>query len=98
MRKSEWGKCFFLSLLLSMNFLGYSQVYQVNGDAVDFGNGLVRLTSSTPKGGAGVWQTASAWSTTQHDLTKPFDMTFNLFFGCESGPNGGDGITFTFQN
>jgi len=98
MRKFGWNKVLLLGILLQFNFIGYTQTYQVNGDAVDFGNGLVRLTSSTPAKGAGVWQTASAWSTTQHDLTKPFDMTFNLFFGCESGPNGGDGITFTFQN
>jgi hypothetical protein len=72
----------------------YGQTYHVNGNAVNHGGGLVRLTSSS----VGSWQTSSAWSTTKHDLTQPFDMSFDMFFGCENGPNGGDGITFTFQN
>ncbi len=77
--------------------ISYGQTYQVNGNAVNYGSGLVKLTSSTPVP-AGSWQTSSAWSTTKQDLTQPFDMSFDMFFGCENGPNGGDGITFTFQN
>ncbi|HVD98871.1 MAG TPA: hypothetical protein VNB90_11760 [Cytophagaceae bacterium] len=72
----------------------FGQTYQVNGNAVNYGNGLVRMTTSS----AGTWQTSSAWSTTKQDLTQPFDMSFDMFFGCENGPNGGDGMTFTFQN
>jgi gliding motility-associated-like protein len=86
----------FVILLATMSG-AFSQTFQVNGDASNHGNGLVKLTSSVPSI-PGAWQTASAWSTTKHDLTQPFDRTFAMFFGCESGPDGGDGITFTFQN
>ncbi len=88
-------KRFSLSLLFfGWTAFSYAQTYQVNGNAVNHGGGLVRLTTSS----VGAWQTASAWSTTKHDLTQPFDMSFDMFFGCENGPDGGDGITFTFQN
>lgn len=71
----------------------FSQTYQTNGTAVNSGGGLVRLTA------AGIGnQTASAWSTTKIDLTQPFDMSFDMFFGCDNGPNGGDGMTFAFHN
>lgn len=90
----------FLLVIFLYSIPGSSQTYTVNGSAVDFGNGKVRLTSFTPQPPlvAGDWQTGSAWSTTKHNLNNPFDMTFDMFFGCESGLNGGDGITFTFQN
>lgn len=78
-------------------YFSFSQTYTLNGDAVSYGNGLVKMTSSVPPG-PGVWQKSSAWCTTKHDLSQPFDMEFDLFFGCETGPDGGDGITFTFQN
>ncbi len=81
------------ALLLIAMPQAYAQTYQVNGAAVNDGNGLVKLTSQ----GLGN-QTSTAWCTTKIDLTQAFDMSFDMFFGCESGPNGGDGITFTMQN
>ena len=83
-----------IAFVLLLSTVTFGQTYQVNGNAVNSGGGLVRMTSSA----AGSWQISSAWSTTKHDLTQPFDMTFDMFFGCESGANGGDGMTFTFQN
>jgi hypothetical protein len=80
-------------IILSAHFQAFSQTYQVNGTAIDKGNGLVRLTAS----GIGN-QTASAWSTNKIDLTQPYDMTFEMFFGCDSTNNGGDGMTFTLHN
>ena len=71
----------------------YAQTYQVNGTAVDRGNGLVRLTAQSIGN-----QVGTAWSTTKIDLTQPFDRTFDMFFGCDNGPLGGDGMTFTFHN
>ena len=71
----------------------YSQTYQVNGSAVDGGNEIVRLTSQ----GIGN-QIGSVWNTTKIDLTQPFDRSFDMFFGCDNGPNGGDGMTFTMHN
>ncbi|HWZ21327.1 MAG TPA: L-type lectin-domain containing protein, partial [Cytophagaceae bacterium] len=88
---------FVLAFLLLVAKLSYGQNYQVNGNAINYGNGLVRLTSSVPPT-PGAWQTSSAWSTTKVDLTQPFDMSFEMFFGCDNGPNGGDGMTFTFQS
>jgi gliding motility-associated-like protein len=64
-----------------------------NGSAVDFGGGLIRMTES----GKGV-QTASVFSTQKLDLTQAFDMSFEMFFGCESGANGGDGMVFVMHN
>jgi hypothetical protein len=96
-KKCVW-QILLILILISFNGKVFSQTYQVNGNAVNYPNGLVRLTSSTPPG-PGVWQSSSAWNTTKHDLTQPFEMTFDMFFGCLSADaDGGDGITFTFQN
>ncbi|MDF2456269.1 MAG: legume lectin beta domain protein, partial [Cytophagaceae bacterium] len=82
-------------IIFTAHFQAFSQTYQVNGTAVNNGNGLVRLTTSQ----ASAAQTASAWSTTKIDLTQPFDMTFEMFFGCNNDPaTGGDGMTFTLHN
>jgi hypothetical protein len=81
-----------LLLLFSLTTSGFSQTYQVNGAATAYENGLVKLTPQT--GGS----VGSAWSSTKADLSQPFDMTFDMFFGCDASANGGDGITFTFQN
>jgi gliding motility-associated-like protein len=82
-------------IIFTAHFQAFSQTYQVNGAAVNNGNGLVRMTTSQ----ASVAQTASAWNTTKIDLTQPFDMSFEMFFGCNKDPNtGGDGMTFTFHN
>ncbi len=82
-------------LIFTAHFQAFSQTYQVNGTAVNNGNGLVRLTTAQ----ASAAQTASAWNTTKIDLTQPFDMTFSMFFGCNKDPlTGGDGMTFTLHN
>ncbi len=80
-------------LFLSTMYQGYAQTYQVNGSAIDNGNGIVKLTAQ----GIGN-QTASAWSTIPINLTQPYDMTFELFFGCDKSSDGGDGMTFTIHN
>ncbi|MBC7486608.1 MAG: T9SS type A sorting domain-containing protein [Cytophagaceae bacterium] len=71
----------------------FAQTYQTNGSALNNGSGLVRMTAASIGN-----QTASAWSTTKIDLTQSFDMSFDMFFGCDNGANGGDGMTFTFHN
>lgn len=71
----------------------FAQTYQTNGSALNKGAGLVRMTAASIGN-----QTASAWSTTKIDLTQSFDMSFDMFFGCDNGANGGDGMTFTFHN
>ncbi|MDF2457263.1 MAG: hypothetical protein K0R51_3256 [Cytophagaceae bacterium] len=84
--------CLVFALCLG-SYTSYSQTYQVNGSALNNGSGLVRMTAASIGN-----QTASAWSTTKIDLTQTFDRSFDMFFGCDNGANGGDGMTFTFHN
>lgn len=77
---------FFISSLgVSQNLTGY----QTNGSAINYGNGLIRMTAAGES-----WVVGSAWNTTQHSLKDTFELTVNLFFGCDAGPNGADGIAF----
>ena len=64
-----------------------------NGAATDIGGGVVRLTQS----GSAV-QTGTFFSTQKVDLTQSFDVSFQMFFGCDNSASGGDGMTFVLQN
>lgn len=86
----------FVCMVFLLSFFCHTlraQTYQTNGSALNKGGGLVRMTAASIGN-----QTASAWSTTKIDLTQSFDMSFDMFFGCDNGANGGDGMTFTFHN
>lgn len=67
-----------------------SQSYFANGDARALGNGCYRLTSATD------WQNGSVWYADKIDLTKDFDLEFELNFGNKDA-NGADGIVFVMQ-
>ena len=89
-----YNKFVIVGLLLLVSFSNvYSQTYQVNGSAIESGNDIVRLTAQ----GVGN-QVGTFWNTTQIDLNQPYDKSFEMFFGCDAGLNGGDGMTFTLQN
>ncbi|MCP3981509.1 MAG: hypothetical protein GY716_19600, partial [bacterium] len=63
-----------------------------NGSADDFTiPGCVLLTPSSYN------RAASAWRTSQLDLTQSFDKTFRFYHGNRVG-NGGEGIVFALQN
>ncbi len=42
-------------------------------------------------------QAGSVWYTSTFNLTKPFDLQFNIFLGCKTYSSGADGIVFVFQ-
>ncbi len=81
-------------LVLSIYSQSHSQQYIVNGSAINYGDGLVRLTSSN----ATASEAGTAWNNTKHDLNTDFEIEVDMFFGCITDANGGDGITFQFQN
>jgi len=88
-------KNIFLSLLFVLaTAIVNGQTYITNGNAVNYGNGLIRLTESYPDG-AGIFQASTAWNDTQHDLNESFEIEVDMFFGCR--PEGADGISFTFH-
>lgn len=68
----------------------YSQNYFVNGDAsVTSVDGCYQLTSSSN------WELGSVWYANKLDLSKSFDLEFELYFGDKD--NGADGIVFVLQ-
>lgn len=87
--KTAIVRLFLCFLLLQGNIDASFGQYITNGSAINYGNGLVRMTS---KGDA--WVSGSAWNATQHSLKDTFELKVDLFFGCDNGPNGADGIAF----
>lgn len=73
------------SLFLLFSFSLYSQ-YQINGNATAIGNNCYQLTANT------TGQRGTMFNVNRLDLSQPFDMYFDLFFGCNNG--GADGMAF----
>ncbi len=68
------------------------------GQTVDNGNGVVQLTQDIGEDPTNPWQASALWGTNTIDLNQPFVVETDLFFGCNSGEWGGDGMTFTLHN
>lgn len=68
--------------------------FNVIGNASNLGGGCYQLTPAANS------QTGSIWNTsTQIDLSRTFDISFDLYYGDgSSGAGGADGVTFTLQN
>lgn len=80
-----------LSLLLLSNLLFgfvFCQSFNLVGTANSLGGNCYELT------GGGVNQKGAIWSTTQIDLSQPFDMTFHVNFPIW----GADGLAFVLHN
>lgn len=69
--------------------LCFSQSYFANGNAESIGGSCYRLTSAND------WQLGSVWYADKLDLTKNFDLEFELNFGDKD--DGADGIVFVLQ-
>lgn len=67
----------------------FSQSYFANGSAKATGGSCYRLTSAND------WQLGSVWYADKLDLTKNFDLEFELNFG--NNDDGADGIVFVLQ-
>ncbi len=81
-----------LSLLLLFWLLSFPLLhaqYQVNGSAISQGNDCFRITPNLTS------QSGSVWYLNQVDISKPFDLYFDIFLGCSNG--GADGMAFVLQ-
>ncbi len=67
---------------------GWGQ-FAVNGDAEKISCNEYRLTEDQNN------QSGTVWNKDSIDLTKPFDLSFCAFWGCDDG--GADGIAFVLQ-
>ena len=80
-----------LFLLLGIQQFVVGQSYFANGDARALaGSTCYELTSATN------WQNGSVWYTDKLDLSKDFDLEFELNFGNKDA-GGADGIVFVMQ-
>ncbi|MBI1185593.1 T9SS type B sorting domain-containing protein [bacterium] len=79
---------FFLLFLLSAALVRAQ--FSMNKSAKKIGDSTYMLT---PKAAGNV---GSVWDSTLADLSKPFDISFDLKFGCND--KGGKGIAFVLQN
>ena len=79
---------FLLSFLFSVPVLG--QTFNLVGDAIDLGGGCYRMTPAMNTQNGGVWCEQTL------DLTEPFDLAFQLYFGFNDG--GADGLVFVLQD
>jgi len=81
-----------ISILLVLSLLSFTsgaQSYFANGSARAIGSSCYQLTSATN------WQLGSVWYADKIDLSKDFDLEFELNFG--SSDAGADGIVFVMQ-
>jgi len=76
-------------VLLSSTAL--SQSFSYNGAAAPLGGNCLQLTPAVNS------QAGSIWTTTFIDLSVPFDLRFQCFFGNQDA-NGADGMAFVLQN
>ncbi len=82
-------RALYIVLLLNVvPLISYSQ-FALNGSAKKLADSVYQLTPATA-GSAG-----SIWDSTRLDITKSFDISFNLRFGCKN--TGADGIAFVLQ-
>jgi gliding motility-associated-like protein len=65
--------------------------YKLNGNATSLSPTCFELTPDA------TGQAGSVWYTSTFNLTKPFDLKFNIFLGCKGYSSGADGIVFVFQ-
>ena len=79
-----------LAALLSSASIVVSAQYQLNGTAKKIGANAYQMTSDKE------WQNGSMWFINQLDLSKSFDLIFELNFGSKND-DGADGMTFTLQ-
>ena len=82
-------RIFLVVSLLTINVISKAQSYFANGNARALGNGCYQLTSAAD------WQLSSVWYADKLDLTKDFDLEFDLNFGNKD--DGADGIVFVLQ-
>lgn len=89
-RVSKIAKISLTILLVTIVKLVVSQSYFLNGSAVNLGNDCYRLTTTQGN------QNGTVWYADQIDITQPFDITFEMYFG-NLDDNGADGIVFILQ-
>ncbi|MFY0675193.1 MAG: gliding motility-associated C-terminal domain-containing protein [Bacteroidia bacterium] len=75
-------------LILLLPIVSLAQ-FAINGDASKLSDSVYQLTPAT-SGSVG-----SIWDSTRIDITKNFDISFNLRFGCKN--DGAEGIAFLLQ-
>ncbi|MBB1284785.1 gliding motility-associated C-terminal domain-containing protein [Flavisolibacter sp. BT320] len=74
----------------SFDAFSQSNKFILEGSTTQFRCDCYRITPET-KNSAG-----AAWNAERLDLSKPFDLSFQLFFGCDNDL-GGDGSAFVLQ-
>jgi hypothetical protein len=79
-----------LVVLMLTHLASYAQFKLIN-DAAYMPNGCIQLTPDVP------YAEGIAYSTTKLDLTKHFEIEFDLYFG-NKDEDGADGITFVIHN
>lgn len=66
--------------------------YQINGDASQLTCNCYELTPAVSD------QVGTVWNVNLIDLSDPFDLSFDIFLGCDNNPNtGADGMAFGLQ-
>lgn len=81
-------KLHFLVLLFFLPIISMAQ-FALNGDAKKITDSVYQLTPAR----SGAY--GSIWDSTRFDITKSFDISFNLRFGCSN--QGEDGIAFVLH-
>ncbi len=78
-------------LLLSLILCSWSvnAQFRTNGTAISQANNCFRLTSNLTN------QSGSVWYLSSVDISKPFDLYFEVNLGCSNG--GADGMAFVLQ-
>lgn len=87
-------KLYFSILLLLISAIGnygISQVFQLNGDAINLGDDCYQLTAAVGN------QNGTAWALEQLDLSQPFAIDLDMQFGTTDA-NGADGMVFVLQD
>jgi gliding motility-associated-like protein len=80
---------FFFLFCLMHSFIASAQNYTLNGDAVAQGSNCTILTTNTQD------QSGSIWYNELLDLTQPFELDFQMYFGTTDF--GADGMAFVLQ-
>lgn len=81
-----------LFLIVMLNSLGWSQVFQLDGDpnrAIYKDCDCIQLTPNS------AFNRGFAWNLTQLDLSEPFDLNFKIYLGVDG--NSADGMAFVLQ-
>ena len=78
-----------LTLLLLISAFSVTAQFRTNGTAISQGNDCFRLTRNLTN------QSGSVWYLNTVDISKPFDLYFEVNLGCSNG--GADGMAFVLQ-